>query len=168
MKQFYTSDLHFGHKNILAWENRPWNSVEEMDTGLIERWNNKVRDEDHVWILGDLTFYKDARKNIGLVSQLKGHKHLIRGNHDYFVNSGYLNKFFETIDQYKRIQDNGREVILCHYPIHCWDKMKYGSYHLYGHVHGDPDWQLNQPNSFNVGVDVNNWEPKTLDELLGD
>ena len=163
---YYTSDLHFGHKNILKYEPRPWADIEQMDQGLIERWNSKVQNEDTVFILGDLTFYKDERKNIELVSQLKGHKHLIIGNHDYYVKEKYLNKYFESIQHYKRIQDQGREVILFHYPIFNWDKQQFGSYHLYGHVHSQQELQLRIPNAFNAGVDVNNWYPVTLDELL--
>ena len=78
------------------------------------------------------------------------------------------NNLFESIHNYLKIKDNGRDVILFHYPIFNWDMQKYGSYHLYGHVHGDPEFQLKMPNTFNAGVDVNNWEPKTLDELISE
>lgn len=163
---YYTSDLHFGHQNILKYEPRPWSNIDEMDKGLIERWNSKVNDDDEVWILGDLTFYKEKEKNIELVSQLKGRKHLIVGNHDYYVREKYLNNYFESISQYKKIWDQGREIILFHYPIFNWDKQQFGSYHLYGHVHSQKEFQLNIPNSYNVGVDTNDWYPVTLNELI--
>ena len=53
---FVTSDLHFGHKNIIKYENRPFKDVEEMDQKLIENWNNKVGKDDTVYILGDFSW----------------------------------------------------------------------------------------------------------------
>lgn len=53
-KVFFTSDLHFGHENVIKFDNRPFRSVEEMDAELISRWNNKVKKGDLVYVLGDL------------------------------------------------------------------------------------------------------------------
>ena len=55
MNVYFTSDLHFGHKNIIRYDHRPFSSVQEMDAELIRRWNNKVKDEDLVYILGDVS-----------------------------------------------------------------------------------------------------------------
>ena len=51
--KYYTSDLHFGHKNIIKYEDRPFSSIEEMDEALIDKWNKKVKKNDEVYILGD-------------------------------------------------------------------------------------------------------------------
>lgn len=50
---YYISDMHLGHKNVLKFDSRPFESVEEMNETLIANWNVKVTDEDDVWILGD-------------------------------------------------------------------------------------------------------------------
>ena len=60
-KIFFTSDLHFGHKNIIRFDNRPFSTVEEMDEALIRNWNAKVSDEDTVYVLGDISWYNDAK-----------------------------------------------------------------------------------------------------------
>lgn len=53
-KIFFTSDLHFGHENVLRFDNRPFATVEEMDSELIRRWNAKVGRGDLVYVLGDI------------------------------------------------------------------------------------------------------------------
>ena len=57
MEVYLTSDLHFGHKNIIKYENRNYNTVEEMDEDFIKKWNNKVNNNDLVYILGDFSWY---------------------------------------------------------------------------------------------------------------
>lgn len=52
-KVFFTGDLHFGHENVLAFDHRPFETVEEMDVELIRRWNHKVSKGDLVYVLGD-------------------------------------------------------------------------------------------------------------------
>lgn len=169
---YYISDTHFGHKRIIEYENRPFKCVEEMDETLIYNWNKKVNKNDDVYILGDFSFYNITdNRNIEILKRLNGKKHLILGNHDRFVrNPNFDKSLFESIDDYKEIIDNGRSVCLFHYPICVYDRQHYGSYHCYGHVHSRmdliPDQLKKSGRAFNVGVDVNNYEPVTLDELI--
>ncbi|MBQ9160901.1 MAG: hypothetical protein IJ122_06225 [Methanobrevibacter sp.] len=162
---YYTSDLHFGHKNILKWENRKCSTVDEMDKMLIDNWNSKVLENDEVYVLGDVSFYQKFDKNRELIQSLHGKKFLIKGNHDFGITK-YCKDLFEKILPYMEIKDENREVMLFHYPIFNWNKQQYGTYHCYGHVHSNEEFQLNIKNSFNVGVDVNNYFPVTLDELI--
>ena len=78
---FYISDLHFGHQNAIWFDKRPFASVEEMDQTIIQNWNNTVKPEDTVYILGDMVWAK-AKGWPGYLKQLSGHKILIKGNHD--------------------------------------------------------------------------------------
>lgn len=179
---YYTSDLHLGNNNIIAHENRPWETVEEMDKALIANWNSRVTPEDDVYVLGDFCF-KGATKAIEYLKQLNGSIHLIRGNHDHFMSqksfdmwlcdmhnrdlhSGKVYTHVRDKGYYAHIKDNGREVVLCHYPILYWENKERGSIHLYGHVHTYRDCSAMAPNSYNVGVDANNYMPVTLDELI--
>ena len=163
--KYYTSDLHFNHTNILNFCKRPFKDVQEMNSEIIKRWNNKVNPKDDIYILGDFCF---GNKNEAqhFLSLLNGNKYLIRGNHDGFLNRN-SNEFpgFVWVRTLTEIKDEGRDVILCHYPIESWNKKFHDSYHLYGHVHNSEIVQK-IPNRFNVGVDVNDFEPKTLDELI--
>lgn len=79
---FYIADMHFGHKNVIRYDNRPFDSIEEMDKAMITLWNETVGDNDVVYILGDFSWYKEE-KTAFILGCLKGHKVLIKGNHDH-------------------------------------------------------------------------------------
>lgn len=179
-RNLYISDLHFGHKNVIAYDNRPFTSVEDHDNTLIKRWNDKVNADDTVYILGDLIWAKESGWP-AILSQLKGHKVLIRGNHDPHKFSATTKSYFDDIKDYKEVKDGDRNVVLSHYPIPCFNRHYYGQYHLYGHVHTSFEYGLmlntrrliedlyTQPcNMYNVGcmLDYMNYEPKTLDEII--
>ncbi len=177
-KIFYTSDLHLGNTNIITYEDRPYKTVAKMNADLIYKWNAKVGRNDEVYVLGDFSF-KGVQETISFLEQLNGQIHLVHGNHDAFLDKQsfreYLKDYGEgekapwIVDEgwYKKINDNGREVVLCHFPIMYWDGMDdRGAYHLYGHMHSRLNMQHPHKDAFNVGIDVNNYMPATLDELL--
>lgn len=49
---YFISDLHLGHKNVLKFDNRPFINIEEHDKTIIDNWNSKVNDNDDVYVLG--------------------------------------------------------------------------------------------------------------------
>ena len=162
--KFYTSDLHFNHANIIKYCNRPFEDTQEMDSYMIQRWNSKIKPEDEVYILGDFCM-GNQQQAIQYLQRLKGKKYFIKGNHDRFLGSVTKFPHLEWVRSLTTISDGGRSVVLCHYPLESWDRKFHGSYHLYGHVHNSEPVSTIE-NRFNVGVDVNDFEPKTLDELI--
>ena len=179
---FYIADLHFGHKNILAYDNREFKSVEEHDEYLIKCWNSVVGNDDDVWILGDISWY-NATKTIEIFNRLNGVKHLVVGNHDKkLLRNADVRKLFVEIVDYKEITfDDGTGVVLSHYPIPCYNNHFRGWYHLYGHVHNSFEWQmmkqvqyqmrelyLKPSHMYNVGcmMDYMNYTPRTLIDIL--
>lgn len=78
---YFISDLHLGHNNCLAFDNRPFKSIDEQDEVIIKNWNGVVGIDDDVFLLGDISWY-DAKKTIEIFNKLNGHIHLIKGNHD--------------------------------------------------------------------------------------
>lgn len=66
-KDFWISDLHFGHKSALEFDNRPFKTIEEMDNYMIANWNRVVSDEDTVRIVGDISY----RSSLGPIWYLK-------------------------------------------------------------------------------------------------
>lgn len=159
MNIYVTSDLHFGHKNIIKYENRPFNNIEEMDKTIIDLWNKTINDKDLIYILGDFSWYKGEKTN-EILKTLKGNKMLIIGNHDKnFLEDKKFNKdLFQEICYYKELKVNKQKIILFHYPIIDWNGKNNGSIHLYGHVHTminkDTEYMKKEYNCFNVGIDV--------------
>lgn len=171
---YYIADTHFYHKNILQYENRPFNTVEEMNKHIIKCWNTKINNKDTVYILGDFAFAK-TEKIEELLEQLNGNKILIKGNHDIFLrNKKFNQKLFIKIVDYLEIKDGQYDLVLSHYPFAIWNKKHYGAIHLYGHVHSASKEEsspifpvLNSlENAYNVGVDIIGYSPLSLKEIL--
>lgn len=174
MAIFYISDTHFGHKNIIGYDQRPYFTVAEMDEDMIQRWNSVVKPRDVVYHLGDVSWYK-TEAEAEILARLNGDKILIRGNHDYEICDGWYN-----VLPFAEIKDDNRKVILSHYPIAAYKNMEHGAFHLYGHVHNTPEndlfndyrrvWEEKYKKtmrSCNVGcmIDYMDYTPRTLDEL---
>ena len=81
MRVFVIADTHFWHKNIIDYCDRPFNSVEEMNSTLIKNWNKTVTNNDIVIHLGDVGL-GPKEKIAPIVQSLKGRKILVMGNHD--------------------------------------------------------------------------------------
>lgn len=139
MKKWITSDLHFGHANIMKFcpvTRAGFRDVDHMNECMIEEWNAKVQPEDEVFILGDVAFLP-AAKAVNIMHRLNGTKILIEGNHDRkLLQDPAFRACFHETHQYLRYNHNGQLVIMFHYPIHEWDQMHRGAVHFYGHVHG--------------------------------
>lgn len=170
--KYYIADPHFGHGSCISFCNRPFSSVEEMDEELLSRWNRKVTNNDTVFVLGDL-IYKSDKPPEYYLEKLKGKKILIKGNHDgTWLKKIDVNKYFDSVYDYLEISDEGRWVVLFHYPLLEWNAKFRGSYHLHGHTHNNIEsealrYSNEEPRMYNVSCDAINFEPKTLDELIG-
>ncbi|MEE1196626.1 MAG: hydrolase [Lachnospiraceae bacterium] len=127
---YYIADPHFGHENVLKFDNRPFSSVDEMDEILITQWNAVVKDTDDVYIIGDF-IYKSKKPAAWYLKQLKGRKHLIQGNHDHqLLKDEELVKEFVSIDKMTYVKDGDYTIVLCHFPIAEWNKYWRGSWHI--------------------------------------
>ncbi len=168
---FVTSDLHFGHKNIIEYEHRPYKNVQEMDSDLIKRWNEVVKPKDTIYVLGDFSWY-DGENTNKILQQLNGKKYLIIGNHDerFLEDKKFDKSLFEEICNYKEIKHNKQKYILFHYPIAEHKGKQKGYFHLYGHIHSS-NLELEKylgASCFNVGVDRNDYRPVNIENLPQD
>lgn len=159
---FFTSDLHFGHANVIQYSQRPFATADEMDAALVRNWNDVVSPRDTVYILGDLALKRSAQL-IELLQALRGRKHLIFGNHDKALrkDTKALALFESTQDlrtvkvQDPDAKDGVQRIVLCHFPMLVWDRSHYGAWHLHGHCHGT---LADDPHALRLDVGVDAWE----------
>lgn len=186
MGNFYIADTHFGHQNIIRFDKRPFDSVEEMNETLINNWNKRVKRGDTVYILGDFCWgkYREWKETL---SKLNGNKVLIRGNHDLKQMPSDLKQEFLLVKDKHEVSDCGKKLILSHYPELAY-KSSYNPnvFMLHGHVHyhtseaayvrkwvnelrfcHDNEWD-NRGQIINVGCMLKemNYTPRTLMEIL--
>lgn len=167
---YYIADTHFGHDNIRMLSERPFKSVGEMDKTIIDNWNNKVTDDDDVYILGDFSY--KGENPIEYLKKLKGKKHLIVGNHDTkLLKDKNCKRYFVEIVDMKMVNDDGTQIVLCHYPLVEWNGYYRNVLHFFGHVHNTfrsetTKYAMGMKNAYNVGVDVIGFAPCTLKEII--
>lgn len=184
-RNLYIADLHISHSHVIQYDNRPFSSVEEMDAALISNWNSVVSKNDTVYVIGDFIWKKEQEWK-DILEQLKGNIVLIKGNHDPKRFSNTTKSYFADIKDYKEIVDNGKRVIMCHYPIPFFKSdFSNDTVMLYGHVHDSIEYKYLKElknniknnisdksptgNFFNVGcmMPYMQYIPRTLEEIVG-
>ena len=194
--RYYIADLHFYHAALNDhMDHRGFADVEEMNEYMIARWNNKVRRNDEVVVIGDLSWGKVEETN-AVLRRLNGTLYLILGNHDQILFNRKIDAArFKWMKYYEELSDNKRKVVLCHYPIMCYNGQyrldkdgKPKTYMLYGHVHDSTDQRLLERfqemtrntvtvnmqgeeqripcNMINCFCKYSDYEPLTLDEWI--
>lgn len=173
---YFISDTHFNHQNCLKFIGREqFKTVEEMNKTIIDNWNSTIFSNDTVYHLGDV-FLSDAPKAREIIGQLKGHKILIRGNHDDKPDQWYLNAGFEEVHRVLTLPSPtmpGRMTyIITHIPLpYTQIESLEGMYghkviNLHGHLHavtdrsftGDDVWE--HPDSYiNFSVEKTKFIP---------
>ena len=148
------STSYYGHRNVLRYCNRPFETIEEMDEALILRSNEIVQDNDYVVHVGDFTL-GNKEFAASIIRRLKGNHIFIEGSHDRWLQGKAIQRWGKMI--------NGIYVVCDHYPGYSWPRSHYGSFLLYGHHHG----RLSIPSkALDVGVDTNNFYPYTFTKIL--
>lgn len=171
-KVWFTSDLHFWHKNICKYCDRPYESIEEMNQGIVDNWNSVVKEDDTVFVLGDLGFC-GIEKLRPLMSQLKGKIFLIQGNHD---SDKVVNKLYEEgiiKDYFKLLEVTvvndeecpNQQLTLCHFPMIDWYNKEKGAWMIHGHQHQLPETPSCSPKHYDVGLDKNGMTPISFEQL---
>lgn len=159
MGRFFTADTHFGDHRTINIQRRAFENVAAMDQSLIERWNAAVGVDDEVWHLGDVA--RRPADVAPLLARLNGTKHLVRGNND--PDATLAAEGWASVQDYVELEEDGRKLVLCHYPFRSWNAQGRGAINLHGHSHG----RLKpMPRQYDVGVDARDFTPVTLQQLI--
>lgn len=149
--------------------------VNEMNDGLIERWNARVKPGDTVYHLGDLCLTKRIDVIDDWLSQLNGTIRLVKGNHDEWTrrfdrlsdaSKAKIKWIRDYAERTFEVDGKRHKFILCHFPMLFWDHSHHGSIHLHGHCHGNAQHHNTGLRRMDVGVDCNNWYPVLLENII--
>jgi calcineurin-like phosphoesterase family protein len=163
-RTWFTSDLHFNHKNIIRFSNRPFANVDEMNEAMISNWNELVDPQDDIYMLGDFAFVNKKSQVENLFRRLNGHIHWIFGNHDKsFRNS----EGCAWSGDYKEIKVGTQKFVLSHYPMVSWNGQYRGTIMLHGHCHGNLKHDGTKLR-LDVGVDCWDWKPVSVEQILSE
>lgn len=183
-KLWFTSDLHFGHRNVIRFCERPFENEKQMGTKLIENWNDTVGDNDIVFVLGDTFWFNDSRNIKKVLSSLNGKTiYILPGNHDDFNAYHRVDDprivLLDDVNVMWLESENNRgwkkkiyEVWMSHYPMMTWPHRDNGAFQFFGHIHSqqgkhegvDQDLPLHY-NQLDVGCDYWSYKPVNFEEL---
>jgi calcineurin-like phosphoesterase family protein len=155
---YLISDHHFGHKQIIDYESRPFADADEMTALMIAKWNAAVSPDDKVFHLGDFSFL-DLGKTRDIVARLNGYKFLILGNHDRGrTRSWWLDAGFDEVCEYPIVY--GGFFILSHEPVYLNRHMPFANVH--GHIHGQ---KYEGKQHINVSVEQWDYTPVSFERI---
>lgn len=158
MSIFFIADTHFGDENILRYENRTFENVAEMNRVMIENWNNLVKEDDVVYVLGD---FGANGQEVSVLSRLNGVKYLVKGNHDEKPNDYYRGAGFKEVYDHPIIIENF--WILSHEPLYVNSNMPYAN--LFGHVHNSPLFKTYSNQHYCVSVERIDYMPISFESI---
>jgi calcineurin-like phosphoesterase family protein len=169
IKVWFTSDTHFGHKKIMEYANRPFDTVEKMDEELIRAWNSVVGQDDIVYHMGDFAL-TNSNKTKNILNRLNGRLILIVGNHEKSVmDKEAVRERFISIKDKLETYINKQFIVMCHYGMRVWNKSHHGAWMLYGHSHDSMEHEA-WGRSMDVGVDsaariLGEYRPFSFEEI---
>lgn len=166
-----TSDLHFNHDREFIFKPRRFETIQEMNETIIQRWNEVVRPDDDVYVLGDLML-GDSEAGVGCIKKLNGALHIVLGNHDtdnrvklYYQLPNVVEVALALKLKYKK-----HHFFMTHYPCLTGNLEKEAltqmTLNLYGHTHQQTNFYNDMPYMYHVGVDSHNCYPVLLDDVI--
>ena len=149
--KYIISDQHFSHFGICDFDKRPFTNIEEMDETLIQNWNDVVKEEDTVYVLGDMFYRASSEKVFNVLDRLQGNIIYIFGNHERPIRKNdkvlkeYFVEHYDYLDIPYEYEGEDYRLVLSHYPIpHFNGHFRDNVVHFYGHVHNTEEENMTQ------------------------
>ena len=177
-----TSDTHYSHKNICRgvtnWRTkdgkipiestRDFNTIEDMNSVIVDNINSKIGPDDTLIHLGDLSFGGFDKIGQFLDRLVCKNIHLVLGNHDHHIknNRENIHDRFLSVQNYLEVNIGGANFVLFHYPLCSWNQLSKGAIQLHGHVHLPTNKKWGNGKRLDVGVDGNHYQPYKLTEIV--
>ena len=177
-----TSDTHYSHKNICRgvtnWRTkdgkipiestRDFNTIEDMNSVIVDNINSKIGPDDTLIHLGDFSFGGFDKIGQFLDRLVCKNIHLVLGNHDHHIknNRENIHDRFLSVQNYLEVNIGGANFVLSHYPLCSWNQLSKGAIQLHGHVHLPTNKKWGNGKRLDVGVDGNNYQPYKLTEIV--
>jgi len=167
---YFTSDTHFGHENMIKYEDRPYKNVTVMTEKLVANWNSRVRPNDLVYFLGDFCFRntKGGKQGEGELDNYEYYKSMLNGDIVFVLGNHDLNNGVKTKTTAVILEAGGLKIYCCHDPLNA--NLAF-PLNLCGHVHSK--WKVKDAKQhnykstiINVGTDLWNYYPVSLTEVL--
>lgn len=161
MTTWFSADHHFFHDNIIhkIKLRTQFSGLKRMHSYMIEKHNTYVKPEDTCYFVGDIAMLRKDKimKLHPILDQLNGNKHLVLGNHDEGKPFTYVKMGFDSVHTALILPEDNK-FVLAHDPANSVvDRSKAW---IVGHVH---KLFTRVGNCINVGVDVWDFEPVSLD-----
>jgi calcineurin-like phosphoesterase family protein len=155
---WFTGDWHLDHEAIIDLASRPFLRMKHMEKTILKNYKEIVKKDDTVYFLGDIFFHKNKPKIESTLRNLPGTKILILGNHDKLDPFEYQELGFYQVATWLKV-DN---YTLVHDPAiaGCLTDQLF----VCGHIH---NLFKIQKNVINVGVDVWDFRPVSIDMICG-
>ena len=174
METYITSDQHFSHIGMTKFRDsknnliRNFESVEAMNSYMIDKWNSTVSPTDTVYMLGDIVL---KLRHLDIVRQLNGNIRLILGNHDVYGVDVYR-EYFTQIYSVKYM--HAYNLMLSHIPLHL-GSIKENAVNVHGHIHNkiitknnlceESDWSNQHHKYYNACVEHHDFTPININVI---
>ena len=153
---FFIADEHYGHKNIIKYQNRPFEDGHDMNESMISNHNSVVTAKDTTVHAGDFCWAKNYRDAQKYFSRLNGNHIFLKGSHDKWLQRN------KSIQIWEKQFGKYIYLVVCHYWMGSWARSHYNSWHLYGHTHHD----VNLPGKRHcISVENTNYFPISFEEV---
>jgi calcineurin-like phosphoesterase family protein len=180
-KTFFISDTHFNHNKPFVYVARGFKTIEDMNEAIITNWNRVVEDGDKVFVLGDFALGTDLANIEDILLELRGEKHLIRGNHSTDTKWEFYKNMDSNANVYVHdwtyITKMGKNMVyMSHFPTmvndHTLKPLNKAIINLFGHTHSkDKFFKVGGYTNYfmyNVACDAHNCTPVSWEDICAD